>query len=124
MPLIKVDILKGRTEGEIRGILDAIHEAVLVSFKVPDRDRYQVVTQHDPDEMIIEDTGLGYPRTDKVTVISITSKKRSEEAVRTLYKEIVTNLSESGLVPPEDVMINITFNETYSWSFGRGEVMD
>lgn len=78
MPLIRFDLQKGRTAEEIRKILDITHSVVLDVFKVPQRDRYQIVTQHEPYEMVIEDTGLGFERSDKVVVISITSSPRKK----------------------------------------------
>ena len=43
MPLLYVDIIEGRTPAEVQELLDAIHEAVVEAFEVPQRDRYQVV---------------------------------------------------------------------------------
>jgi hypothetical protein len=39
MPLIYVDVIEGRTPAEVQALLDAIHEAVLEAFTVPQRDR-------------------------------------------------------------------------------------
>ncbi|MCS5947024.1 4-oxalocrotonate tautomerase family protein [Klebsiella variicola subsp. variicola] len=41
MPLLTFDLIEGRTEQEIRTLLDAAHRAVLRAFEVPERDRYQ-----------------------------------------------------------------------------------
>lgn len=122
MPLIRVDLLKGRSEKEIQGILDEIHKAVLAAFKVPEDDRYQIVTQHDSYEMVIKDTGLGIPRSDKVVVISVTSRERTEEAIKKFYLTVMENLQDAHLVDPDDLMINVTFNEAFGWSFARGKI--
>ena len=42
MPLLTFDLIEGRTEQEIRTLLDAAHRAVLRAFEVPERDRYQI----------------------------------------------------------------------------------
>ncbi|MGZ5823811.1 MAG: tautomerase family protein, partial [Hyphomicrobium sp.] len=47
MPLIRFDLIKGRTDKEIANLLDAAHEAMLEAFRVPVRDRYQIVQEHD-----------------------------------------------------------------------------
>ena len=47
MPLIRFDLIKGRTEKEIADLLDAAHEAMLAAFHVPMRDRYQIVQEHE-----------------------------------------------------------------------------
>lgn len=59
MPLLHFHIIKGsRSATEIRSLLDSAHQAMLQAFKVPERDRYQLVSEHDQAHMIIEDTGL------------------------------------------------------------------
>ncbi len=60
MPLLKFDLIEGRSEAEIRTLLDGAHRAMLAAFEVPERDRYQIVTEHAPSRMIVEDTGLGH----------------------------------------------------------------
>lgn len=37
MPLLKFDVMKGRTEEELRSLLDAAHEAMVEAFDVPQR---------------------------------------------------------------------------------------
>ena len=60
MPLLRIDLYKGRTEAERKTLLDALHRAMLAAFKVPERDRYQVVHEHDPATMLMA-RKLGMP---------------------------------------------------------------
>jgi phenylpyruvate tautomerase PptA (4-oxalocrotonate tautomerase family) len=46
MPLLRIDLIEGRSEAELKKLLDAIHSAMLAAFKVPERDRYQIVHEH------------------------------------------------------------------------------
>ena len=46
---------------------------------VPERDRYQIVTEHSRAQMVIEDTGLGLERTDKLVVVQVTTRKRKKK---------------------------------------------
>jgi hypothetical protein len=41
-------MIQGRNAEEIKAILDATHRIVVSAFKVPERDRYQVVHEHPP----------------------------------------------------------------------------
>jgi hypothetical protein len=43
MPLLRFDVLEGRSADQITTLLDAAHRAVLSAFGVPERDRYQIV---------------------------------------------------------------------------------
>lgn len=85
MPLLHFHVIKGRKPEAIRALLDTAHEAMLEAFKVPARDRYQIVTEHERDHMVIEDTGLGIPRTDQVVLLQITSRPRSKEQITAFY---------------------------------------
>ena len=120
MPLIKLDIIEGRKKEEITKMLDVIHEAVVEAFEVPERDRYQLVSQRKAHEMIIEDTGLGLDRTDEVVVISVVSNKRDKNKKIKFYELVTENLKTKCNIRKEDVMINITENSPADWSFGMG----
>ncbi len=65
MPLLRFDLIEGRSESELRKILDVTHEVLLETLEVPKHDRYQVVHEHKRSRMVIEDTGLGFARSDK-----------------------------------------------------------
>ncbi len=56
MPLLTFDLIEGRTEQEVKTLLDAAHRAVLRAFEVPERDRYQIVHENKAHHMVIEDT--------------------------------------------------------------------
>ena len=81
MPLLTFDIIEGRSESEIKTLLDAAHRAVVQAFKVPERDRYQIVHENKAHHMIIEDTGLGLTRSREVVVgIYQPAQRRTEAA--------------------------------------------
>ncbi|WP_101845211.1 tautomerase family protein [Halobacillus sp. Marseille-P3879] len=121
MPLVRFDLVEGRSEEELRSLLDASHEAMVDAFQVPDRDRYQIVHQHPVQEMIIQDTGLGFERSRDVVVISLTSRHRTEEQKEHLYQNLAAYLQEWCNISPEDIMVSITNNGDTDWSFGNGE---
>lgn len=83
MPLLTFDIIEGRSESEIKTLLDAAHRAVVQAFKVPERDRYQIVHENKAHHMIIEDTGLGLTRSREVVVVRVytqPAQRRTEAA--------------------------------------------
>ncbi|ARY90439.1 MULTISPECIES: tautomerase family protein [Lacticaseibacillus] len=121
MPLVRFDMLKGRSPETIQQILQITHEVMVAAFDVPARDRYQIVHQHEPYEMVVEDTGLGIPRTDKVVVISLVSRVRTVHQLKQFYATLAERLSAAGLVDKNDLMINVSFNDDQGWSFGQGK---
>lgn len=120
MPLLRFDLLEGRTDAELKTLLDAAHRAMLAAFKVPPGDRYQIVVEHKPSRMIIEDTGLGIPRTDKVVFLQVTTRPRSREMKEKFYKLLVDELKSSCGIEPSDVVVSMVSNTDEDWSFGLG----
>jgi phenylpyruvate tautomerase PptA (4-oxalocrotonate tautomerase family) len=120
MPLLRFDLIEGRTDDEIRTLLDAAHRAMLAAFKVPERDRYQIVQEHNPGRMIVEDTGLGIERTDKIVVVQVVSRPRTREMKEAFYRLLCEELERSCGIAPSDVMVSIVENTDEDWSFGLG----
>ena len=120
MPLLYFNVLEGRTDAELKTMLDAAHRAMLAAFKVPERDRYQIVNEYKPSRMIVEDTGLGIPRTDKVVVVQVVSRPRGKEAKQKFYRLLTEELQKSCGIAPSDVMVSMVENTDEDWSFGLG----
>jgi hypothetical protein len=118
--LIRFDIVEGRTEQQIQTMLDAAHRAMLTAFKVPERDRYQIVTEHKSSRFIVQDTGLGIERTNNVVVVSVLSRPRSDEAKQAFYSELCRELKESCGIDAKDVMVSMIINSDVDWSFANG----
>jgi phenylpyruvate tautomerase PptA (4-oxalocrotonate tautomerase family) len=120
MPLLRIDIYEGRTDEQLKDLLDALHRAMLAAFKVPERDRYQIVNEHKPSRMIMEDTGLGIPRTANFVFVQVTTRPRSREMKETFYRLAAEELKRSCGIAPSDVMINMVTSTDEDWSFGLG----
>jgi phenylpyruvate tautomerase PptA (4-oxalocrotonate tautomerase family) len=120
VPLLRFDLIEGRTPEELRTLLDAAHRAMLAAFKVPERDRYQIVTEHKRGHMIVEDTGLGIPRTDNVVFLQVTSRPRKKEQKEAFYRRLCEELERACGIAPSDVVVFIIENSDEDWSFGLG----
>jgi phenylpyruvate tautomerase PptA (4-oxalocrotonate tautomerase family) len=120
MPLLRIDVIEGRSEAELKELLDAIHCAMLAAFKVPERDRYQIVHEHPAAEMRIEDTGLGIPRTERIVMVQVTTRPRSRVEKQNFYELLCQELLRRCEVKTSDVVVSITQNADEDWSFGYG----
>ncbi len=120
MPLLKIDLIKGRSDEALATLLETVHNAMVEAFQVPTRDRYQIVTEHEPSRMVIQDTGLGLTRTNDVVVITAISRPRSAEMKQTFYKLAAEGLAMNCGVSPQDLMISMVINSDEDWSFGLG----
>jgi Tautomerase enzyme len=120
MPHLRFDLIEGRPESDIRKILDVTHEVLLETLKVPKRDRYQVVHEHKRSRMIIEDTGLGFARSDQIVLLQVTSRPRDREMKQAFYRLLVERLTSNCGISPHDVVVNFVTNADEDWSFGAG----
>ncbi len=121
MPLLRFDVIEGRSEEELKTLLDTAHDAMVEAFDVPERDRYQIVHTHKAHEMVIQDTGLGFERSKDIVLISVTSKTRTEEKKQRLYQLLAEHLQANCGLAPTDLMVSIVENDAADWSFGLGE---
>ncbi len=116
MPLVKVEIYKGKNEEYRRAILDGIHSALVETIKIPDDDRTQRLYELDP--ACFE---RGGNKSENVTLVEITMfKGRSMEAKKNLYKAIVRNLGRAPGISDKDIVITLIELPLESWSFERG----
>jgi hypothetical protein len=120
MPLLRFDLIEGRSKSELKALLDAAHRAMLAAFRVPARDRYQIVHEHKRSRMLVEDTGLDIPRTDNVVVLQVTTRPRGRAAKELFYRLLVEELERSCGIAPSDVMVSMVENTDEDWSFGHG----
>ena len=121
MPLVRIDVQEGRTPAQLRRIADVIQEVMLDVFAAPPRDRYQIITEHPVGQIIAEDTGLGFERTDGVVVIQIVQQGRTAEQKIAAYAQLAKRLQAECGIAPTDLIVSVTANGRDDWSFGRGE---
>lgn len=121
MPLIRVDTFKNYSDEQLKTALDIIHQAAVNCFQIPDRDRYQIITQHAPNEMILLDTNLGFTRSKNALVIQVFSRKRSKEAKLNFYRQVATELTQALQIKGSEILISLVENGDADWSFGWGE---
>jgi Tautomerase enzyme len=121
MPLVRIDVVDHHSPQQLRDIADAVHRAVVDVLGIPERDRFQIITTHRPEEVIALDAGLGFDRSPNVVMIQIfTQGGRSIETKQCLFGAIAEQLATVGIEGP-DVFVGIVENGAQDWSFGFGK---
>ena len=121
MPLIRIDVLKGRTAEQLAAIGDGVHRALVEAIGVPVLDRFQVIAEHAPGGLVYDPEYLGIHRSNGVVFVQATiSAGRTLDQKRALYAAVSRNLSVNPGVRPEDVFVNIVEVVKENWSFGNG----
>jgi phenylpyruvate tautomerase PptA (4-oxalocrotonate tautomerase family) len=121
MPLVRIALRKGTTPQYRKAIADQIHRAMVETIKIPEQDRFQIITEHDDDSLIYDPSYLGIMRGESIVFIQITmSAGRTVEVRKALFARIAALLREMPGVPTEDVFINLVETAKENWSFGNG----
>ncbi|CAH0192716.1 hypothetical protein SRABI76_01813 [Microbacterium oxydans] len=117
MPLVRIDHSDARDNST--EIADAVHQAIVETYGIPDADRFQIITARGAGTIIAEDAGLGFDRTDPVIIQIFTQRGRSDAIKQRLYAAIASRLESAG-VAGADVFIGYVENGPQDWSFGFG----
>ncbi len=121
MPLVRIAMIQGKTAEYRRAVCDAIHRALVETINVPEKDRFQLVSEHRPEDLIYDDSYLGISRSPNVLLIQITlSIGRTVEARKALFARVAELLAKSPGVRKEDVFVSLVEVAKENWSFGNG----
>ena len=119
MPLVRIDVIEGRSDQELTLLADTIQEVLIETFAAPELDRYQIIHEHRRGLIKALDTGLGYERTNKLVILQITHQGRNREQKERMYATMCRKLEKIG-VPSTDLIISLSENKQEDWSFGLG----
>ena len=121
MPLVRISLLKGKPASYRRKVGDAVHQALVDAIDVPVKDRFQLITEHDPEDFVYDREFLGIARSRDLVFIQATiSAGRSLAQKRTLFRAITERLRAAVGLRSEDVWINLIEVARENWSFGNG----
>jgi 4-oxalocrotonate tautomerase len=123
MPLVRIDLRKGKDLSYRQEIGRVVYEAMIaVGVGVPANARFQIVSEHDADNFLFDAGYLGIDRSDDLVIIQITwNEGRTAGQKKALYKAIVEGLGKAPGIRPEDVFINLVDVRFENWSVGKGE---
>lgn len=111
MPLVKIEIIKGKSLEYKKTVLDAVHVALENAIQIENWDRFQRLYEIEDDLFERSES-----KTDKFTVIEITMfPGRTKEQKSKLYKEIVKELNERLGIEPTDIFIVINEPANENW---------
>jgi 4-oxalocrotonate tautomerase len=122
MPLVRIDVPVGKPADYRRAIGDVVYEAMLVTLNVPKNDRFQIIAEHTPSELIIDPVYLGIERSKDAILLQVTlNDGRTVEQKKAFFKAVADGLHERLALRREDVLINLVEVRKENWSFGNGE---
>jgi 4-oxalocrotonate tautomerase len=121
MPLVRIDLRRGKPTAYRKAICDGVYRALRETFDVPENDRFLVVNEHDADNFIHAESYLGIDYSDDLALIQITiSDTRNRETKQALIARVAALLAENPGLRQEDVLTNLIECKAENWSFGNG----
>jgi 4-oxalocrotonate tautomerase len=121
MPLVRIDLRRGKSPAYIAAVRNGIYKAMHEAFAVPANDRFILVSQYDADGFDYDPNYLDIARSDDLVIVQITcNNTRGVEQKKAFYKAVADNLVADPGVRPEDVLINLVETAKENWSFGHG----
>jgi len=121
MPLVRIDLPHGKTAAWKRAVADGVHAALVETLAIPPDDRFQVLGEHAPENLIFDKGYMGIERSADFALVQIfLSVGRSDDLKRALYAAIARNLADDPGLRPQDLMVALGENTRVDWSFGNG----
>jgi phenylpyruvate tautomerase PptA (4-oxalocrotonate tautomerase family) len=122
MPFARIDLAKGKSPEYRATVADVVYKGIVGVLKAPDGDRFIVIGEHSPENLIYDPNFLGWKRSPDFILIQVTSTVgNNKESKLAFFRYIADELKSKLSVRPDDVMINLVFVDREDWSFGNGE---
>ena len=121
MPLIRIDMIRGKSPEHRAAVRDTIYETLRDVVGVLACDRHEVITECEPDNLNIAPEFFGVRRSSDAILVQITlNEAHTIEQKQGLYVAIVEALHRRVGLRREDVIVSLVDVKRENWSFGNG----
>jgi 4-oxalocrotonate tautomerase len=121
MPFVRIDLIRGKPAEYRKALGEIVYQAMIDVINVPKDDKFQVITEHAPEELNFPASCLGNHYSQDVVFTQITlNAGRSIELKKAFYKRIVDDIIVQLKTRPDDVVINLVEVPKENWSYGFG----
>ena len=98
-----------------------VYRTMVDTINVPPKDNFQILTEHQKENLVYDPEYLNIQRTDGLVIIQITlNEGRNVELKKTFYKRLAERLHEELGIRMEDVFVSLVEVKKENWSFGNG----
>lgn len=117
MPLVKINMLKGKNLEYKRTVFDCVHQGLVEGFGIQNWDRFQRIDEYDKENFEIPED-----KTDNFMIIELTvfpdrSKVQKASVIKTITEVLVEKLSISAT----DVFITFIEPPLENWGMGGNQ---
>src|ERR1700749_3227955 len=97
MPFARIDLLKGKSAEYRATVADVVYRGIVDVLKAPEGDRFIVVGEHSPGNLIYEQPFLGFDRSPDFILIQVTSTVGNDKDVKLAFFRYVADGLKSKL---------------------------
>lgn len=117
MPLVRIDMVKGKSPEYKKTVLDVVHEGLIEAFGIEDWDRFQRIV-----EIPREDFEIPEGKTEDFLIIELTIfPGRTKEQKKAAISKITADLNNKLNIAPTDVFILINEPPLENWGMGGNQ---
>ena len=121
MPLVIINLRKGRRAAVKRAMADAVHAALVAKLGIPTSDRFQLIREYDGDDFIHADAHLDLSYSADLVMLEISFiEGRSDEVKKDLLRDLNARLAASAGQRPDDLFVVFHDVGRANVSFGKG----
>ncbi len=123
MPLVHIHVPQGQTSDYLSAISDVVYNTTITVLKIPEHNRFHIISEHSPTNLVIDPTYLDIQRSKNAIIIQITLNegRATLELKKVYFKALADGLHERPGLRREDVSINLVEVKKENWSLGNGE---
>lgn len=123
MPLVHIHVPQGKSIEYRSAISDVVYNITINVLNVPKDNRFHIISEHSPTNLVIDPTYYGIHRSENAIIIQITLNegRATVELKKVYYKALADGLLERLGLRREDVFINLVEVKKENWSLGNGE---
>ena len=114
MPLVRIEMLKGKSPEHKKKLLDLVHEGLIESLGIDDWDRFQRIIEYDKNDFEFPEEKSDGFMIIEVTMFHGRTKQQKQDLIETVTAKLVQGLS----VQPTDVFIVINEPSDENWGMG------
>lgn len=123
MPLVQIHIPQGKSAAYRGAISDVVYDTTIAVLNVLENNRFHVISEHAPTDLVIDPTYLDIQRSENAIIIQVTLNegRATLELKKVYYKALADGLHDRLGMRREDVFISLVEVKKENWSFGNGE---
>ena len=121
MPLVRLTVARGLSRERLAALSEAVHRALVTVANAPADDRFQVIEEVPPDNLVWAPSYLGIEHRAPLAFVQVfMNVGRTVEVKTALYAALADAVAAAAPIRREDVIVNLVEVARENWSFGGG----